>query len=204
MARCCEGTLYDVLGVPVTADAADIRHRYRQLSLEHHPDKGGDPDTFLRITNAYTILSDSAKRGVYDATSAAGITRLSEEDLERISMASRAISGAALALLSAHLHRDEHHQGVSRPDHSLTLCIRCAANAVSLAGATCSKCLSTAVGKSGKCARTGCFAPVIAGEADLRSGLCPACYCRPRKCKRLGCLTMVNDGHEHCRKHREV
>ena len=32
----------------------------------HHPDKGGDPEAFKKITDAYLVLRDPAKREAYD------------------------------------------------------------------------------------------------------------------------------------------
>ena len=40
---------------------------YRRLALEHHPDKGGDPDRFVAISTAYEVLGDEATRQEYDA-----------------------------------------------------------------------------------------------------------------------------------------
>lgn len=45
------------LGLDESADRNAIRTRYRQLANEHHPDKGGDPDTFRRIREAYEQLT---------------------------------------------------------------------------------------------------------------------------------------------------
>jgi len=45
------------LGLDETADRNTIRTRYRQLANEHHPDKGGDPERFRRIREAYEQLS---------------------------------------------------------------------------------------------------------------------------------------------------
>jgi DnaJ family protein A protein 2 len=61
-------SLYDRLGVDRGASAADIKKAYRKLALEHHPDKGGDPEQFKHIQKAYEVLSDDQKRGFYDAT----------------------------------------------------------------------------------------------------------------------------------------
>lgn len=36
-------------------------------ALRTHPDKGGDPEDFLRVMNSFEVLSDSARRGAYDA-----------------------------------------------------------------------------------------------------------------------------------------
>ncbi len=59
---------YEVLGVSKGADANEIRKAYRRLALEHHPDKGGDPEQFKRIQKAYEVLSDETRRSLYDAT----------------------------------------------------------------------------------------------------------------------------------------
>ena len=66
--------LYECLGVDKDASETDIKKAYRKLSLQHHPDKGGDADQFNKITEAYEVLSDSSKRQNYD-NDLAGIGR---------------------------------------------------------------------------------------------------------------------------------
>jgi hypothetical protein len=58
---------YSLLGIPASASAADIKTRYRALSKQHHPDKGGDPTQMARINQAYSILSNTFQRNIYDA-----------------------------------------------------------------------------------------------------------------------------------------
>jgi molecular chaperone DnaJ len=62
--------LYAILGVPPTASQEDIKKAYRQLALQHHPDKNpGDKEAeerFKKITAANEVLSDEAKRREYD------------------------------------------------------------------------------------------------------------------------------------------
>lgn len=53
---------YEVLGVSKDAQEADIKKAYRNLARQHHPDKGGDPEQFKKIQEAYEILSDPQKR----------------------------------------------------------------------------------------------------------------------------------------------
>jgi curved DNA-binding protein len=57
---------YDVLGVPRTATADEIKRAYRRLASQHHPDKGGDTTKFQEIEAAYRTLSDAEKRAQYD------------------------------------------------------------------------------------------------------------------------------------------
>ncbi len=63
-------SLYDTLGVAKTASADDIRKAYRKLARKHHPDvnpNNKDAETaFKKISAAYEVLSDEAKRKNYD------------------------------------------------------------------------------------------------------------------------------------------
>jgi curved DNA-binding protein CbpA len=64
---------YAILGVPPTADAKAIRKAYLKLSLQYHPDKNVDDPAsaqaaFVRIGQAYQVLSDPTQRALYDAT----------------------------------------------------------------------------------------------------------------------------------------
>ncbi|MBF0192215.1 MAG: DnaJ domain-containing protein [Magnetococcales bacterium] len=45
-----------VLGVEPAADREAIRRRYRELSLIHHPDRGGEAERFRAIAEAAEIL----------------------------------------------------------------------------------------------------------------------------------------------------
>ena len=64
---------YHILGVPCTATAAEIRSAYRRLAIQHHPDKQRTPEDkervtplFVKISNAYELLSDVDERALYD------------------------------------------------------------------------------------------------------------------------------------------
>ena len=61
---------YQVLGVPPTAPAADIKRAYRRLATELHPDKhGGDAhyeERFKAVAVAYSVLSNDDRRAQYD------------------------------------------------------------------------------------------------------------------------------------------
>jgi len=57
---------YAVLGVSRGASAEEIKKAYRRLALKEHPDKGGDPEKFKAIAQAYAVLSDPQERAAYD------------------------------------------------------------------------------------------------------------------------------------------
>ena len=61
-------TLYDLLQVRSDATTQDIRHAWRRLAQEHHPDRGAsaDGEAMTRINHAYEVLSDPDRRARYD------------------------------------------------------------------------------------------------------------------------------------------
>src|SRR5688572_13316016 len=67
---------YDVLGVPRTADAAELKRAYRKLAMDYHPDRNPAPDAsdkFKEATRAYEVLSDADMRARYDRFGHAGV-----------------------------------------------------------------------------------------------------------------------------------
>ena len=59
-------TFYDILGVNDTATQDEIKKAYRKKAVESHPDKGGNEETFKKISEAYDTLGDEQKRKDYD------------------------------------------------------------------------------------------------------------------------------------------
>lgn len=59
---------YEILGLPKTANAEEIKSAYRKLAKQHHPDLGGDPEKFKEINQANDILSDPNKKAQHDMT----------------------------------------------------------------------------------------------------------------------------------------
>lgn len=57
---------YDILSVRRSATAAEVRTAYRQRALYSHPDKGGDPELFIRVSAAFEVLGNEASRAAYD------------------------------------------------------------------------------------------------------------------------------------------
>mmetsp|Transcript_26343 Transcript_26343/g.48092 ORF Transcript_26343/g.48092 Transcript_26343/m.48092 type:complete len:345 (-) Transcript_26343:97-1131(-) len=57
---------YDLLGVSRDATAAEIKKAYKKAALQHHPDKGGDPEKFKECSKAVETLGDERLRAAYD------------------------------------------------------------------------------------------------------------------------------------------
>ena len=70
MATTTKQDYYELLGVPRTASAKDIRTAFRKLARKYHPDLNpGDKSSeekFKQLQEAYDVLSDSKKRQIYD------------------------------------------------------------------------------------------------------------------------------------------
>ena len=71
---------YEVLGVPRTASADEIKSAYRKAALKWHPDRNPQhkqqaEEKFREATEAYSVLSDESKRATYDRFGFAGLSR---------------------------------------------------------------------------------------------------------------------------------
>mmetsp|Transcript_111478 Transcript_111478/g.311631 ORF Transcript_111478/g.311631 Transcript_111478/m.311631 type:complete len:479 (+) Transcript_111478:38-1474(+) len=67
---------YELLGVPKSADKAEIKKAYFKLAKKYHPDTNKDDvtasDKFKEVTEAYEVLSDDQQRKMYDQFGHAG------------------------------------------------------------------------------------------------------------------------------------
>jgi DnaJ family protein B protein 4 len=66
-------SLYQKLSIPKSSTPEEVKKAYRKAALKHHPDKGGDEETFKDICGAYEVLSDPEKRDLYDRYGQAGL-----------------------------------------------------------------------------------------------------------------------------------
>jgi len=72
---------YEILGIEKNATNQEIRKAYKKLIIKCHPDKNIDnkekaEEVFKKITEAYSVLSDSDERKRYDLY---GITEKSDQ-----------------------------------------------------------------------------------------------------------------------------
>ncbi len=58
--------LYDLLDLSRDASSEDVKKAYRRKAREHHPDAGGDEESFKAVTHAFKVLSDPDSRARYD------------------------------------------------------------------------------------------------------------------------------------------
>ncbi len=63
-----DDNLYDILGVRQDASQEAIKAAHREKARETHPDHGGSQEAFVKVSQAYKILSDPEQRKEYDRT----------------------------------------------------------------------------------------------------------------------------------------
>lgn len=56
---------FGMLELEEGASVEDVREAYFRLAKEHHPDHGGDPLRFWRLTDAYKLLGFQENRETY-------------------------------------------------------------------------------------------------------------------------------------------
>ena len=78
---------YEVLGIGRDADPAAIKKAYRNLAMQHHPDRnpgnGEAAEKMKEVNQAYAVLCDAQKRGLYDTYGHAGLEGYTQEDIFR-------------------------------------------------------------------------------------------------------------------------
>lgn len=109
--------LYETLGVEKDATQEEIVAAGRKKAKATHPDAGGDPEAFHRVSRAMTVLRDAAKRAKYDETGSEG-DALMGEDAE------------AMTLLSQQFQQIIHTPGLDLERTNLTAGVRAALGAM--------------------------------------------------------------------------
>ncbi len=78
---------YEILGVGRDADPAAIKKAYRNLAMQHHPDRnpgnGEAAEKMKEVNEAYAVLCDPQKRDLYDTYGHAGLEGYTQEDIFR-------------------------------------------------------------------------------------------------------------------------
>lgn len=92
-----EPDLYGELGVSPGADTETINKAFRRKAKKAHPDAGGDPEAFKRLTGAHLVLRDPARRAHYDRTGETVTSGVDEVRQAALSIIGTAVSQALVA-----------------------------------------------------------------------------------------------------------
>lgn len=53
---------YQILGISMDIDTLSLKKAYKKMAVKHHPDKGGNPEIFKKITQAYIYVLDKVEK----------------------------------------------------------------------------------------------------------------------------------------------
>lgn len=57
---------YSLLGIPVDSDKSQVKKAFKKKSVEMHPDKGGNPDEYKKITEAFHSIQNNKFDDVFN------------------------------------------------------------------------------------------------------------------------------------------
>lgn len=84
---------YAELDVPRNADTPTIKKAYRKASKRAHPDGGGTPEKFQRVSTALAVLTDPKRRKHFDETGKIEDKPIDNEQVEIKEFAMGAVQG---------------------------------------------------------------------------------------------------------------
>ena len=87
---------HKVLGVSPHASPDEVKAAYRKQALKNHPDHGGNPETFERVSSAFRYLTDPHERAKRESL-------VVERRMVRESVLAMAAAGAAVPALELFL-----------------------------------------------------------------------------------------------------
>jgi len=109
--------LYDLLGIQKGASAEDIKRAYKKAAVQHHPDKGGDPEVFKEVSAAYQLLSNGEERQRYDALGDDDYKAATEGVVAAVALTQAPFSSSSLVAVEASVADSEVAVALLLVDH---------------------------------------------------------------------------------------
>jgi DnaJ-class molecular chaperone len=101
-----------VLGLKIDASEKDVKQAYFKLAKKYHPDLNSGADArekFEKVSKAYELLSDAAKKDIYDQQM--GFGRSQFNDMHFTSQAAKA---------RTHVYSDDEYETMQKPTDKRT------------------------------------------------------------------------------------
>lgn len=117
---------YSLLGIKRAASPDEVKRAYRRMVFRYHPDRNPGDDAaagkFKQVLDAYAVLSDGAKRKVYDAVSHTAEAEEEPEEPQAEAQDSQFGDGVGGGFNFSQQFKGQEYQGKVEPDPKCPTC----------------------------------------------------------------------------------